>query len=98
MVDYWLLADFGLLALLLATAFVWVKGFISFLSSLSMMVSFYSLSPHMDINVRAAQQAELMASYIHVREKSSRAILFSTLVLAVIIFLRHVLEAAHAIL
>ncbi|AXY86746.1 hypothetical protein selz4t1_133 [Salmonella phage selz] len=98
MINYWLLADILLFALLLITAFIWVKGFLTFLHSLSAMISFYAVSPHSDVNVRAANQSDMLAEYVLLRDKASRIVLFSTLVGAVIIFLRHVLEAIHAVL
>ncbi|QIO03315.1 hypothetical protein HYQ37_gp110 [Salmonella phage pertopsoe] len=98
MINYWLLADLLLFALLLMTAFVWVKGFLTFLHSLSAMISFYAVSPHSDVNVRAANQADMLAEYVMMRDKATKIILFSTLAGAVIIFLRHILEATHAVL
>uniref|UniRef100_A0AAU8GHQ0 Uncharacterized protein n=1 Tax=Salmonella phage vB_STmST313_KE27 TaxID=3161178 RepID=A0AAU8GHQ0_9CAUD len=98
MINYWLLADILLFALLLITAFIWVKGFLTFLHSLSAMISFYAVSPHSDVNVRAANQSEMLAEYVMMRDKATRIVLFSTLAGAVIIFIQHVLEATHAVL
>ncbi|AFU64167.1 hypothetical protein DLA51_14170 [Salmonella enterica] len=98
MINYWLLADILLFALLLITAFIWVKGFLTFLHSLSAMISFYAVSPHSDVNVRAANQSDMLAEYVMMRDKASRIVLFSTLAGAVIIFIQHVLEATHAVL
>ncbi|EKE9231651.1 hypothetical protein OXJ01_003753 [Salmonella enterica] len=98
MINYWLLADILLFALLLITAFIWVKGFLTFLHSLSAMISFYAVSPHSDVNVRAANQSDMLAEYVMMRDKATRIVLFSTLAGAVIIFIQHVLEAIHAVL
>lgn len=98
MINYWLLADILLFALLLMTAFIWVKGFLTFLHSLSAMISFYAVSPHSDVNVRAANQSDMLAEYVMMRDKATRIVLFSTLAGAVIIFIQHVLEATHAVL
>ncbi|AGF88556.1 putative uncharacterised protein [Salmonella phage Vi01] len=98
MINYWLLADILLFALLLITAFIWVKGFLTFLHSLSAMISFYAVSPHSDVNVRAANQSDMLAEYVMMRDKATRIVLFSTLAGAVIIFIQHVLEATHAVL
>uniref|UniRef100_A0AAU8GMM1 Uncharacterized protein n=1 Tax=Salmonella phage vB_STmST313_KE31 TaxID=3161181 RepID=A0AAU8GMM1_9CAUD len=98
MINYWLLADILLFALLLITAFIWVKGFLTFLHSLSAMISFYAVSPHSDVNVRAANQSDMLAEYVMMRDKATKIVLFSTLAGAVIIFLRHILEATHAVL
>ncbi|QEA10263.1 hypothetical protein CPT_Matapan_152 [Salmonella phage Matapan] len=98
MINYWLLADILLFALLLITAFIWVKGFLTFLHSLSAMISFYAVSPHSDVNVRAANQSDMLAEYVMMRDKATRIVLFSTLAGAGIIFIQHVLEATHAVL
>ncbi|AJQ20916.1 hypothetical protein DET7_97 [Salmonella phage Det7] len=92
------MADILLFALLLITAFIWVKGFLTFLHSLSAMISFYAVSPHSDVNVRAANQSDMLAEYVMMRDKATRIVLFSTLAGAVIIFIQHVLEATHAVL
>ncbi|QPX74845.1 putative membrane protein [Salmonella phage SilasIsHot] len=84
--------------MLLITAFIWVKGFLTFLHSLSAMISFYAVSPHSDVNVRAANQSDMLAEYVMMRDKATRIVLFSTLAGAVIIFIQHVLEATHAVL
>lgn len=98
MIDYWLLANLFTFALLLAIVFVWLKAFLTFLNSLAMMVSFYTVTPHADQNVRAASQSEYLSNYVHLRDRSIRIVLFSTLAFAVILFVRHVMEAIHAIL
>ncbi|ANT44552.1 hypothetical protein vB_SenM-2_093 [Salmonella phage vB_SenM-2] len=62
------------------------------------MISFYAVSPHSDVNVRAANQSDMLAGYVMMRDKATRIVLFSTLAGAVIIFIQHVLEATHAVL
>ncbi|AHK61409.1 hypothetical protein DF52_gp058 [Salmonella phage vB-SalM-SJ2] len=62
------------------------------------MISFYAVSPHSDVNVRAANQSDMLAEYVMMRDKATRIVLFSTLAGAVIIFIQHVLEATHAVL
>ncbi|AUG88072.1 hypothetical protein RCIP0012_00099 [Klebsiella phage RCIP0012] len=98
MVDYWLLANIITFALLMATAFVWVKAMLTFLSSLAMQISYYSVTPHEDQNIRAAQQSEYLSKYVHLRERSVTIVLFSTMLFAVILFVRYVMEAIHAVL
>lgn len=98
MIDYWLLANFITFALLLSTSFIWVKAVLTFLNSLAMMVSFYTVTPHADQNIRAASQSEYLSNYVHLRDRSIRIVLFSTLAFAVILFVRHVMEVIHAIL
>lgn len=98
MIDYWLLANLITFAMLLAIAFVWLKAFMTFLHSLAMMISFYSLTPHSDQNIRAAGQSEYLAEFVRIRDRMIAIVLFSTLAFAVILFVRYVMEVLHAIL
>lgn len=96
MVNYWLLGDLVLFALLLATAFVWLKGMLTYLSALTSGVSFYVVDQSTDTNIRSAQQAEFLSAFVAQRDRAAGIVLFSTLVIAVIVFARHLLEVVHA--
>lgn len=96
MVDYWLLGDLLAYALLLIVAFIWLKGFLTFLNSLAEGVSFYVTVQNSDVNTRSAAQSEYLANFVAKRDAAVRVIVFSTLVGAVILFARHLMEVIHA--
>lgn len=96
MVDYWLLADLFTYAALLVVAFVWLKGVLTFLNALSEAISFYSVVQSSDVNHRSADQANFLSNFVANRDAALRVIVFSTLLGAVILFARHLLEVLHA--
>lgn len=96
MLNYWILGEYLLIILGLISAVFLVKSLLRFFHSLAMQVSFYIVSNEADVNQRAATQYEMLLEHVKLRELSVRHILYSTLAIAVIIFLRYVLEVAHA--
>lgn len=92
MVDYWLLANILTFALLVLTAFVWVKSLLTLINAYVYQINFYGLSPHRDTNVRVDQQADAIASsqFIQMRDKMIFRVMFSTAVFLGIIMLRFV--------
>lgn len=97
MFDYWLAANLTLFALLLVNVFVWVKSLLTLVNAYVSQLCYYNLSPHTDNNVRCGQQAALLLEkFMHIRDKMIFRVMFSTLTLLVIIFVRFVLEVTHA--
>lgn len=96
MLNYWILGEYLLIILGLIAAVLLVKSLLRFFHALAMQVSFYVVSNEADANQRAANQYEILAEHVKLREMAVRHILYSTLAIAVIIFLRYVLEVAHA--
>lgn len=97
MIDYWLITNLVLFALLLANVFVWVKSLLTLVNAYVAQSCYYTLSPHTDNNIRCSQQATLMLEkFMHIRDKMIFRVMFSTLTLLVIIFVRFVLEVTHA--
>lgn len=96
MINYWILGEYFLLICMLICVVFLTKDVLRFLHALSMQVSFYIVSSKSDENVRAAQYSEILSGHVKIRETSVRRILYSTLAIALIIFVRYVMEVAHA--
>lgn len=97
MVDYWLLANILTFALLVVIVFVWVKSFLTLVNAYISQVCYYTVSPHTDDNLRAAQQADsLLSTFIHIRDNMIFRVMFSTTLLLAIVFVRFMLGVIHA--
>ncbi|WPJ72157.1 hypothetical protein DEEACLCL_00140 [Salmonella phage CRW-SP2] len=96
MINYWIMGEYFLLICMLICGVLLTKDVLRFMHALAMQVSFYVVASKSDENIRAAQYSEILVEHVKIREKSVKHILYSTLGIAVIIFLRYVLEVAHA--